>query len=77
MNNTGSTFCTSFPYVFCTGIITNGGGRPNIIPGKTSLEYYIRTANDKDLSTLESKVRKCIEGAAIATGCEVWFMKFE
>ena len=30
------------------GVITNGGAKPNIIPEKTSMEYYIRAPNRSD-----------------------------
>lgn len=53
------------------GIVTDGGARPNIIPRKASLEYYIRTPKNKDLKKLERKLRNCIQGAALATNCEV------
>lgn len=53
------------------GIVTDGGARPNIIPRRASLEYYIRTPKNRDLKKLERKLRNCIQGAALATNCEV------
>ena len=53
------------------GIIKEGGRRPNIIPEKTVLEYFLRTARYNDLSVLKEKVIACFDGAARATGCEV------
>lgn len=51
--------------------MTDGGARPNIIPRRASLEYYIRTPKNRDLKKLERKLRNCIQGAALATNCEV------
>ena len=55
------------------GVITNGGAKPNIIPEKASLSYYVRTPYRDELSTLMEKVRACFEAAAKATGCKVEF----
>ena len=55
------------------GVITNGGAKPNIIPEKTSLSYYVRTQYRHELSVLLEKVKACFEAAAKATGCEVEF----
>ena len=53
------------------GIITNGGAKPNIIPEKTELEYYIRGPTRKETMQLCSRVKACFEAAAVATGCQV------
>ncbi|XP_064393682.1 peptidase M20 domain-containing protein 2-like [Halichondria panicea] len=53
------------------GIITNGGAKPNIIPEKAAMEYYIRAPSMSDLDLLKSKVTACFKSAATATGCEV------
>ena len=53
------------------GVITNGGAKPNIIPEKSVLEYYIRAPRVEDLVVLKKKVEACFEAAAKATGCEV------
>ncbi len=53
------------------GVITNGGAKPNIIPEKTELFYYIRALCMSDLSILKTKVITCFESAAVATGCKV------
>ncbi|GAB3267743.1 M20 family metallopeptidase [Arthrobacter pigmenti] len=52
-------------------IITDGGQAPNIIPEHTGLRAFVR-AGDSDylLSDIVPRVKKCIEGAAIATDCE-------
>ena len=53
------------------GIITNGGAKPNIIPEKSSLMYYIRAPNKSELDQFKAKVVVCFETAAKATGCQV------
>ena len=53
------------------GIITNGGAKPNIIPEKTELEYFIRGPTRKETMQLCSRVKACFEAAALATGCQV------
>ena len=55
------------------GVITNGGAKPNIIPEKASLSYYIRTPYKSELNVLLEKVKLCFEAAAKATGCGVEF----
>ena len=70
-----------FPYRFhnakrlasFTGIISNGGEKPNIIPEETSLEYYVRIRAMGDLQVLRAKMENCFESAAKATGCTVSF----
>jgi len=50
------------------GVITDGGAKPNIIPEKASLAYYVRAPTEKELDTLREKVHRCFESAAQATG---------
>ena len=50
-------------------IITEGGVKPNIIPDRAQLNYYIRATTDKELDrVLKEKVISCFETAASATG---------
>ncbi|KAJ7337247.1 hypothetical protein OS493_010104 [Desmophyllum pertusum] len=53
------------------GIFTEGGVKPNIIPDRAQLSYYIRALTDKELEVLKEKVTSCFEAAASATGCKV------
>jgi len=55
------------------GIITKGGASPNIIPDYTEIRMYCRAKDMDYLKEVEEKVRKCAEGAALATGCKVSF----
>ncbi|XP_031570355.1 peptidase M20 domain-containing protein 2-like [Actinia tenebrosa] len=53
------------------GVILEGGVKPNIIPDKTVMEYYLRAPNKNELEELRAKVFLCFEAAAKATGCTV------
>lgn len=53
------------------GIIQNGGAKPNIIPEKSVMEYYIRTPTMLELASLKEKITSCFESAAKGTGCTV------
>ena len=50
------------------GVITEGGIKPNIIPDRAQLSYYIRAPTDKELDMLKEKVSGCFEAAATASG---------
>ncbi|KAJ5814340.1 uncharacterized protein N7503_001090 [Penicillium pulvis] len=52
-------------------IISNGGERPNIIPGLAEMELYARAATDAELETLCKRLEGCIHGGAQAAGCKV------
>lgn len=53
------------------GVITNGGTKPNIIPEKSSMEFYIRAPTMNEVKVVQKKVVACFEAAALSTGCEV------
>ncbi len=59
------------------GIITNGGDAPNIIPDYTAGLFYVRAASRGYRDELFERVKKCAEGAALATGTEVKFEVYE
>lgn len=50
------------------GIITKGGEAPNIIPAETVAKYIVRARSLGDLDDIKSKVLKCFEAGALATG---------
>lgn len=59
--------------MFCpTGIISNGGAKPNIIPEYAELEFYIRAPTKTELEVLKGKIIGCFESAATGTGCKVY-----
>jgi amidohydrolase len=51
------------------GIIKHGGDAANIVPEHTSGTFIIRATENDYLDELLEKVRRCFEGAALATGC--------
>lgn len=51
------------------GVITYGGGAPNVIPPYTSMSWYVRAATMPRLDELYERVASCFEAAAKATGC--------
>ena len=59
------------------GIITYGGDAPNTVPDFTEAKFHIRAANRNYLNLLTEKVTNCAKGAALMTGTELHFEKFE
>ncbi|MBC7092521.1 M20 family metallopeptidase [Candidatus Bipolaricaulota bacterium] len=57
------------------GIITDGGQKPNIVPEHAAAQFYVRAADNEYRDELVDKLRRCAEGAALATGAEVAFRK--
>jgi len=53
------------------GIVTNGGAAPNVVPAHTSARYIIRSETLDQLSELRTKVRRCFEAGALATGTQM------
>ena len=50
------------------GIVTKGGEAPNIVPAQTSAKYYVRAKTLAELDDVKSKVVRCFEAGALATG---------
>jgi amidohydrolase len=50
------------------GIITKGGDAPNIIPAHTAAKYAVRAQTVDDLEAIRTKVLRCFEAGALATG---------
>ena len=65
------------PDVRIHGVITKGGTAANIIPALTEARFYIRSLDRRYLDEVTGKVRKCAEGAALATGCRLKIKRFE
>ena len=55
------------------GIISHGGLKPNIVPEYASAEFYVRAQENEYRDELLEKLRKCAEGAALATGARLEF----
>ncbi|CAG8519463.1 25963_t:CDS:2 [Gigaspora rosea] len=70
-NNIGLLRQQNLPTNRVHGIITNGGSASNVIPDYTSGKFYVRGRTSEDLKLLCSRVQKCFEGAAEATGAKL------
>lgn len=57
------------------GIITHGGVKPNIVPEYAAALFYVRAQENSYRDELVAKLRKCAEGAALATGAKLTFTK--
>jgi metal-dependent amidase/aminoacylase/carboxypeptidase family protein len=54
-----------------SGIVTDGGEAPNIIPSHTSARYNLRVPTFDELLDLRARVTRCFEAGALATGAHV------
>ena len=50
------------------GIVTKGGEAPNIVPALTIAHYMVRARTLSDLDEIRTKVMRCFEAGALATG---------
>lgn len=55
------------------GIISNGGAKPNIVPEVAAAVFYVRAPESDYRDELLEKLRRCAEGAALATGATLSF----
>jgi amidohydrolase len=55
------------------GIISHGGAKPNIVPEYAAAEFYVRAGETEYRDELLGKLRRCAEGAALATGATLTF----
>lgn len=53
------------------GIVTKGGEAPNIVPAHSTAKFYVRARTLAELGDIRTKVERCFEAGAIATGCTV------
>lgn len=53
------------------GIFTDGGQKPNIVPQRAALEFYLRSAEPDTLEELARRAEAVFEGAATQSGCTV------
>jgi amidohydrolase len=50
------------------GIVTKGGDAPNIIPAETTARYIVRARTLGELDDIRTKVHRCFQAGALATG---------
>jgi amidohydrolase len=53
------------------GVFTDGGARPNVVPERAALLFYLRSATPETLRGLADRVADVARGAAAMTGCGV------
>jgi amidohydrolase len=53
------------------GIVTHGGDAPNIVPGRTTARYMIRSETLAELDVLRPRVHNCFEAGAIGSGARL------
>ncbi|KAJ5990748.1 hypothetical protein N7522_010955 [Penicillium canescens] len=52
-------------------VISDGGDRPNVIPGLAAMDCYVRSPSLKMAQVLQERVENCFKGAGLQTGCDV------
>ena len=57
------------------GVVTLGGGAPNVIPERTTAKFIVRAKTLDRLARLEKRVCDCFEAGALATGCSLHITK--
>ncbi|MBP5531444.1 MAG: amidohydrolase [Lentisphaeria bacterium] len=53
------------------GIVDDGGRAPNVIPGRASCAFYLRSATEEGMEKLDARFRAIAKGAAMMTGAEL------
>ncbi|MBS3736449.1 MAG: M20 family metallopeptidase [Candidatus Bipolaricaulota bacterium] len=59
------------------GIITDGGSAINIVPETAAARFFVRADTSTYLTEVLDKVKKCGEGAGVATGADARIETFE
>ncbi|HEU5082718.1 MAG TPA: M20 family metallopeptidase [Acidimicrobiales bacterium] len=53
------------------GVFTDGGDKPNIVPSRAAMEWYVRSPTVAGLEALKERFAACVHAGAAAAGCEV------
>src|SRR5690606_37018807 len=75
-NNVGLLRQQLRPDVRIHGIITHGGGAPNVIPPYTAARFRIRAADPVYAREVVDKVVRCAEAGALATGARLEWRQY-
>ncbi len=59
------------PGVVVASFIVSGGAATNVIPGEANLQVEIRALDNDDWADAKERVRDCLRGAALGTGCQL------
>lgn len=52
-------------------VVTEGGERPNVVPGRAQMLFYLRSERPETLRVLSERLTDICSGAALMTGCGV------
>jgi amidohydrolase len=69
--NTDSVRSNIRPEARIQGIITEGGGAPNVVPDRAQADFYIRYPDEVYLKTVREFVDNAARAAALSTGTKV------
>ena len=61
------------PFTIASGIITEGGKAPNVVPDRAALRFEFRYPVKREIERLDRIVKNCAKGAALALDCSVEF----
>ncbi len=64
------------PTVRVHGVITNGGGAPNVIPPYTSARFRVRATTPDEAEQVLRKVVRCAEAGALAAGARLEWREY-
>jgi len=70
-NNIDAVRSNLRPEARIQGVITEGGAAPNVVPDKTSADFYIRYPDEVYLAQETEMVNNAARAAALATGTQV------
>jgi amidohydrolase len=70
-NNIDAVRSNLRPETRIQGVITEGGAAPNVVPDKTSADFYIRYPDEVYLAQVTEMVNNAARAAALATGTQV------
>ncbi|MEP9382382.1 M20 family metallopeptidase [Nocardioides sp. KR10-350] len=59
------------PFDRVHAVISDGGVRPNVIPERAEVVFYVRSQYAEELSLLSTRLEEIAHGAALMTGCGV------
>jgi amidohydrolase len=59
------------PDIRIHGVVTNGGGVPNVVPALASCRYRVRAPTAEELEAVFNRVVQCAEGGALMAGARL------
>jgi amidohydrolase len=59
------------PDIRIHGVVTNGGGVPNVVPALASCRYRVRAPTAEELESVFKRVVQCAEGGALMAGARL------